>query len=107
MEEAHGGRIAEQQIRGRRFGPRLRLRVDLHGVSLFGPGNQHRAIRWEWIEDITSGDAVVVRSANDIITIPAGTFGLAPSALAERLESAKSIVRRADVIGELSGGAGS
>jgi hypothetical protein len=103
--EGQGGRIAEQHIRRRRFGPRQRLRVDLHGVALFGPGNQHRAIRWEWIEDITGGDAVVVRSAGDAITIPAGTFGLAPPALAERLEAARSIVRRAEVIAELTEGA--
>lgn len=106
-EERPGGRIAEQEIRRRRFGPRVRLRVDLHGVSVFGPGNRHHAIRWEWIEDISSGDAVVVRSANDAVTIPAGTFGLAPSALAEKLETARSIVRRPDVIAELSGGAAS
>jgi hypothetical protein len=105
MEQARGRRFAEQQIRRRRFGPRARLRVDLHGVSVFGPGNHHSAIRWEWIEEISSGDTVVVSSANDAITIPAGTFGLSPSALAERLDAAKSIVQRADVIAELSHGA--
>ena len=104
-----GMRIVEEQIRtGRfgRFGRSCRLRVDLHGVSVFGPGAEHRAIRWEWIEEIAVGQQVVVRSTSDAITIPAGTFGLTPGALADRLQEARSITRRAEVIAELAGGAG-
>ncbi len=101
-----GMRVAEVEVRLRRFGPKARLRVDLHGVSIFGPGDQHRAIRWEWIEEINAGSGLTVRSANDAITIPGGTFGLTPEALGERLEQAKSITRRTDVIAELAGGPG-
>lgn len=97
-----GARVAEEQVKLRRFGPKALLRIDLHGVSIFGPGDQHRAIRWEWIEEMEAGASLVVRSANDAITIPAGTFGLSPQALGEALEQAKSITRRTDVIAELS-----
>jgi len=98
-------RAAEEMVRPSRFGARLRLRVDLHGVSVFGPGEEHTVVRWEWIEAITdSNEAVVVRSASATITIPAGTFGLAPSALVERLQEARSIERRVDVIDALAGG---
>ncbi len=80
-----------------------RLRVDLHGVATFGPGDAHTAIRWEWIEDIAAHDhSVDVQSARATITIPAGTFGLAPAALVAQLERARSIVERTDVIEELS-----
>lgn len=102
-----GMRIVEEQIRSGRFGRfsrARRLRVDLHGVALFGPDDEHCAIRWEWIEDIVVGDDVVVRSANDVITIPAGTFGLVPDALADRLRQARSITQRAEVIAELAAG---
>lgn len=73
-------------------------------MATFGPDDDHCAIRWEWIEDIVVGDHVVVRSANDAITIPAGTFGLTPGALADLLAKARSITQRADVIAELAGG---
>ncbi len=104
--------MAEEQIRLRRFGRPQRLRVDLHGIATFGPGDEHTAIRWEWIEDLDDGEgkgkgkgkgkAVVVRSAKGTITIPAGTFGLATDALIERLEQARSISRRTEVIAELA-----
>ena len=100
-------RIVEEQIRSGRFGRfsrGRRLRVDLHGVALFGPDGEHCAIRWEWIEDIVVGDDVIVRSANDAITIPSGTFGLSPEALADRLRDARSITQRAEVIAELAAG---
>lgn len=100
-----GMRVAEVEVRLRRFGPRVKLRVDLHGVSIFGPGDQHRAIRWEWIEEMEAGSSLTVRSANEAITIPGGTFGLTPESLRERLEQAKSITRRTDVIAELVEGA--
>lgn len=100
-------RVVEEEIRsGRfgRFGPAQRLRVDLHGIAVFGPGDEHRAIRWEWIEDVVAGDDAVVRSAGDAITIPAGTFGLTPAALADLLDRARSITQRTEVIAELAGG---
>lgn len=95
-------RVAEFEMRTKRFGPKLRFRVDLHGVSVFGPGNEHLLIRFEWIESIAVEDgAAVVRSLYDEIRFPAGAFGLNPDALAERLGDARSIDRRADVIGQL------
>lgn len=95
-------RVAEHVIRPRRFGPKILLRVDLHGVSTFGPGDQRIAIRWEWIEDISVQDtAVEVRSATDRVTFPTGAFGFEPPALAQRLEEARSITRRPEIIGEL------
>lgn len=67
--------MVEEVIRSGRFGATLRLRVDLHGV--------------------------VVTSDSEEIVFPSGVFGLDPPALAERLEQAGSITRRADVIAEL------
>jgi hypothetical protein len=99
-----GMRVAEAQVRLRRFGPKAMVRVDLHGVSLHGPGDNHIAIRWEWIEEVEAGASLTVRSAKEAITIPAGAFGLTPLALGERLEQARSITRRTDIIAELSGG---
>jgi hypothetical protein len=95
-------RSVEQVVRLRRFGPKRRLRVDLHGVSVFGPGDEHALIRWEWIRDISVSDGVVVRSESTAVSFPAGAFGLDPQRLAERLEEARSIHRRPDIIGELS-----
>ncbi|MDP8936269.1 MAG: hypothetical protein M3O23_00680 [Actinomycetota bacterium] len=95
--------VAEHQIRSRRFGPRQRVRVDLHGVSVFGPGSRRTLIRWEWMEAITVDGGVVVRSTAEQLTLPPGAFGLAPEALAAQLERARSIVHRPDVIGSLSG----
>lgn len=88
-------------VRARRFGPRLRVRVDLHGVSVFGRGDERTLIRWEWIEQIRVGDGVEVTSANARLVIPSGAFGLDPPALAARLEAARSIVERPDVLEEL------
>ncbi len=79
------------------------MRVDLHGISSFGPGDARTLIRWEWIEEIAADEGVVVRSSRDRLALPAGAFGLAPEALAERLEAARSIVHRTDVIAELNG----
>ena len=81
-----------------------RIRVDLHGVSTFGPGSHHEVIRWEWITEITSSpDGVAVDSSRGQIVFPSGTFGLAPDDLAARLERARSIFERGDVIEELGG----
>ena len=95
-------RVAEHVMRSRMFGPRIRLRVDLHGVSTFGPGEERTLIRWEWIEAIAvEGESVVVTSARDQVTFPSGAFGFAAPDLAERLEAARSITRRPEIIGEL------
>lgn len=97
-------RVAEHVMRARRFGPKLRFRVDLHGVSRFGPGEQRTMLRWEWIETIDAGPAqVTLRSASEEVAIPKGAFGLDPAGLAERLRSALSITARSEIIGELSG----
>jgi hypothetical protein len=95
-------RVAEHVMRSRRFGPRIRFRVDLHGVSCFGPGEERTLIRWEWMEKIAVEDeAVVITSASERVAFPSGAFGFTPPELAERLETARSITRRPDIIGEL------
>ena len=98
-----GLRAAEDVLRSSGLGPSLRLRVDLHGVSVFGPGPRRTLIRWEWVETISVDGGVVVRSAADRLTLPPGAFGLTPDALAAELERARSIVHRPDVIGSLRG----
>lgn len=92
-------------MRKRLFGPKQLLRVDLHGVSLFGAGDEKALIRWEWVEgvEVTHG-SVVVRSATDTITFPPGAFGLPADTLADQLLRARSIQDRSEVIGRLSGG---
>lgn len=101
-------RVAEHVVRGRLFGHKRLLRVDLHGVSMFGAGDEKALIRWEWVEAIEVDRAgVVVRSADESIVLPDGSFGLAPQDLAGELERAREIRARSDVIGRLSGaGAG-
>ena len=98
-----GRRSVEQRIRSS-GGEALVLRVDLHGVSVSSPGGDRTAIRWEWIEEIVAGPDTVVKAASGTITIPGGTFGMAPEVLAARLDEARSIARRTDVIQQLSGG---
>ena len=96
-------RVAEHVMRSRRFGPKILCRVDLHGVSIFGPGDSHTAIRWEWFEAISvEVGGVRVRSAKDLVTLPTGAFGFESDALAQRLEEARSITRRPEIIGELA-----
>ncbi len=92
-------------MRGRLFGPKRLLRVDLHGVSAFGAGDERALIRWEWVEaiDVERG-SVVVRGAEDTITLPSGAFGLGTKELAEELEKARGIQNRSEVILRLSGG---
>ena len=95
-------RVAEHVMRSRPFGPKIRLRVDLHGVSTFGPGEERTLIRWEWVEAIAVEDgSVVVTSATDRVTLPSGAFGFTAPDLAQRLELARSITTRPEVIGEL------
>ncbi len=95
-------RVAEHVMRSRLFGPKIRFRVDLHGVSTFGPGDARTLIRWEWIDtiEVKEGQAVV-SSAKDRVAFPSGAFGFSAPDLAERLEKARSITRRPEVIGEL------
>lgn len=96
--------VAEAVVRARWFGPRLLVRVDLHGVSLFGPGDQRTLVRWEWIEAIEpAGNGVIVRSSGSELLLPGRPFGLRAEELAGRLEEARSITRRPDVIERLSG----
>lgn len=97
-----GARVAEQLVRRGRFRPPVRLRVDLHGVSVFGPGDRHTVVRWEWIDEIVAGEGVTVRSANAQIDLPPGAFGLDSEHLADQLRAARSIDRRPDVIEALS-----
>jgi hypothetical protein len=90
-------------MRPRRFGAKILFRVDLHGVSVFGPGDKKVLIRWEWVDTIAVEEGSVhVRSTTERVTFPAGAFGFEPAALAERLEEARSITRRPEIIGELS-----
>lgn len=86
-------------MRSGRSGPTLRLRIDLHGVSSFGPGKHHTLIRWEWIEAVTADQhGVIVTSEDSEIVLPRGAFGLDPAVLAEQIGRAGSIVHRADII---------
>ena len=98
-------RVAEHVVRGRLFGPKRLLRVDLHGVSAFGAGDDKALIRWEWVEEIeVERGVVVVRGSEDAIELPSGAFGLEPRELAEELERARAIQDRSDVIRRLSAG---
>jgi hypothetical protein len=97
-------RVAEHVMRPTRFGSKVLLRVDLHGVSRLGPGDARTLIRWEWIESIAVSGGVVVRSATEEVVLPSGAFGVDCDALVEELENARSIQHRADVIGRLAGG---
>ena len=102
-----GQRVAEHVVRGRLFGPKRLLRVDLHGVSMFGAGDEKALIRWEWVEAVVvERGSVVVRSADEAITIPSGSFGLSPATLAGELELARNIRTRPDVIARLGAGNG-
>lgn len=90
-------------MRGRLFGRKRLLRVDLHGVSSFGAGDERALIRWEWVEAVeVDAGSVVVRGSEGSIVLPSGAFGLAPEELAQELERARGIHNRSDVIGRLS-----
>lgn len=98
-------RVAEHVVRRRLFAPRTLLRVDLHGVSRYGAGDDKTLIRWEWIEDVAiDGGAVVVTSATEEIVLPSGSFGLAAEDLTLELRRAGIIGERSEVINRLSGG---
>jgi len=99
-------RVAEHVIRRRPFGARVRYRVDLHGVSSFGPRDAKALVRWEWIESMAVDEGrLVVTSATEAVEIPDGAFGLSPEDLRDRLERARSITERPEVIAELGAGA--
>lgn len=96
-------RVAEHVVRGRLFGPSRLLRVDLHGVSEFGAGDERALIRWEWVEAIeVERGSVLVKGAEETITMPSGAFGMDAEELAAELERARAIHNRSDVIGRLS-----
>ncbi|MDQ4070292.1 MAG: hypothetical protein M3203_12610 [Actinomycetota bacterium] len=98
-------RVAEHVVRGRLFGPKRLLRVDLHGVSVFAAGDERSLIRWEWVEGIeVERGSVVVRGAEGTIVLPSGSFGLDATQLAQELERARAIHDRSDVIRRLSAG---
>lgn len=98
-----GSRVAEHVVRRRPFGRAQRLRIDLHGVSVFGPGGHHQVMRWEWIERISvDGGGVVVTGGGNTIVLPAGAFGLDPESLAQCLREADGIANRTDVLERLS-----
>jgi hypothetical protein len=100
-------RVAEHVVRGRLFGPSRLLRVDLHGVSEFGAGDERSLIRWEWVEAIeVERGSVVVRGAEEAIVMPSGAFGLGTDELAQELERARAIKDRSDVIARLTPDAG-
>ncbi len=100
-------RVAEHIVRGRLFGPDRLLRVDLHGISEFGAGDERALIRWEWVEAVAvERGSVVVRGADEAIVMPSGAFGLTTDDLAEELERARAIHHRSDVIARLTTDAG-
>ena len=100
-----GARVVEEMFRTGRFGPRVRLRVDLHGVSTFGPGEHHEVIRWEWIESVAADHrGVTVTSHNGKIVLPPGVFGLESEQLAHLLTEAGSIFKRGDALEEIGRG---
>ena len=92
---------AEYVIRANHPGPELRLRVDLHGVSVFGPGDERTLIRWEWVEEIRTAEGVDVSSPNALVRFPPGAFGLPPDVLGALLETGRVPERRSEVITEL------
>jgi len=96
-----GRRSAEHVVRETPDSSEVRFRVDLHGVSAFGPGDERTLIRWEWVESIGADGGVDVSSTRASIRLPAGTFGLAPERLRALLEEGRGIERRSDVIAEL------
>jgi len=95
-------RVAEFFMRPGPFSRKLKYRVDLHGVSVFGPGDEHALIRWEWITEFKLDAGVLVTGSNAQVKFPPGVFGLTPESLLGLLEQARSIQDRGSVIGRLS-----
>ena len=96
------GRVAEDTVRVRRFGPRVSVRVDLHGVSVTGPDGDRSFVRWEWMEEISVTKGVLLRSGRGEVLVPPGAFGIPPAHLAEQLRIARLIERRTGVIEALN-----
>ncbi len=96
-------RVAECFVRTGLLRSKRKLRVDLHGVSVFGPGGEHTLIRWEWIKDIGVEGGVVVRSHNAEVKFPPGAFGRSPQDLEGLLKTASALDKRGEVIGRLAG----
>jgi len=88
-------------MRPRRFGPKCKFRVDLHGVSVFGPGDQHTLIRWEWVKEIRVEGDLIISSGTADVRFPPGAFGQSPEELFDLLTAARSIEARGGVIGRL------
>lgn len=97
-------RMVEAMVRPGHRGPTCKIRIDLHGISTFGPGEHYTQIRWDQLTAITPDmHGVTITSPRIEMVIPRGAFGPEPIVLAEKLEAARSIFDRADVIAELSG----
>lgn len=95
-------RVAEDLVRTGLLRRKQLVRVDLHGVSLFGPSGHHRVVRWEWIESIhPRPEGVLIRCPAGDLAVPAGAFSATPEDLARTLEQARAIERRPEVIAAL------
>lgn len=90
-------------MRTKPFARKKKLRVDLHGASIFGSRGEHTLIRWEWMTGIHLEEGVVIRSHHAEIVFSDGAFGLPSSELAELLREARSPDRRGEIIGRLKG----
>lgn len=99
--------MAETVVRSGVFGRSLRVRVELHGVSIIGPGDERQVMRWEWVDSITPGaGGVVVAGDGKQLVVPTGAFGLSSAVLAGLLRRAGDIDERVAVMDELNGVAG-
>jgi len=99
--------VAEHSIGGRFLKAKRLVRVDLHGVSTFGPADEHLLIRWERIEDVVAGpEGVDVVTAKERLHVPSGSFNLSPDELAAQLRRAANPDERGVVIDELAGEGG-
>lgn len=96
-------RVAADTVRLRRFGPKVSVRIDLHGVSLTGPKGDRSFVRWEWMEEISVAKGVLVRSGRGDLLLPPGTFRIPSEDLAQQLRIGRSIEHRTEVIEALSG----
>jgi hypothetical protein len=97
-------RVVEVIVSAGRRRAERRIRIDLHGISTFGPGPHHSLIRWEQLASLSAGPhGVTASSSRAEIILPNGIFGVEPAALASKLEQARSIFQRSDILAELSG----
>lgn len=97
-------RVAESVVRRRLLGRPVRVRIELHGVSLHGPGDQRQIMRWEWVDSVEAvAGGVLVAGDGKQLLVPAGAFGLAPADLAALLRQAGDIDERIAVMDRLNG----